>query len=83
MDREQLRPLLRQRPFQPFRVHLTDGRTFSIFDPSMNLLGPSFIKIGIVDPNEADGVCEYTEFVPLQLIERVDLVVGSPPTASS
>ena len=47
MKREDLQRLLRQRPFQPFRVLLRDGRTYEIKYPRMNLLAESFVKIGI------------------------------------
>jgi hypothetical protein len=81
MDRDKIQSLLRQRPFEPFRVHLTDGRTFAIHYPRMNLLGQTFIKIGIFDPQEPDPVCDHTEFVPLHLIDRLEML-SSPSVAS-
>jgi hypothetical protein len=83
MDRDKLQTLLRQQPFQPFCVYLTDGRSFPIRYPRMNLLGPTFIKIGVFDPNETDPICDYTEFVPLGLIDRLELLANSPPSVAS
>jgi hypothetical protein len=71
MEREELSRLLRQRPFQPFRVVLTDGRTFDVRYPEMNLLARLFIKIGIPEPGPSP-ICDHTEFVPLSQIVRVE-----------
>jgi len=73
MDHDELRTLLRRRPFQPFRVVVDDGRTYEVRYPYMNLLTPSYIKIGIP---EASGVpnpiADHTEFVRLSQIVRVE-----------
>jgi hypothetical protein len=36
MDRADLQRLLRQRPFQPFRLVLRDGRVYEVRNPRMN-----------------------------------------------
>ena len=78
MEREELHRRLRQRPFQPFRVVLKDGRTFDIQYPEMNLLARSYIKIGIPESGTPDPLCDHTEFVPLSQIARVE-----PPPATA
>jgi len=78
MEHDELHRLLRQRPFQPFRVVLKDGRTFDIRYPEMNLLARSYIKIGIPETAGPDPLCDYTEYVPLSQIARVD-----PPPATA
>src|SRR5436190_1510625 len=83
MVREQLRTLLRQRPFRAFRVHLTDGRVFDVRYPRMNLLAPTFIKIGIPESNGPDPMCEYTEYVPFTLIARIEEMNSSQPSATA
>ncbi len=73
MQRDTLREWLKRQPFQPFRVHLTDGRTYDIRFPRMNLLAQTFIKIGIPAPDiPSDMVCDHTEFVTLKEITRVE-----------
>src|SRR2546423_797033 len=66
---QELRQLLRQRPFQPFRVHLTDGRVFEIRYPDINLLGETFFSIGIPEPNVPDPFGEYSVLVTLDEIQ--------------
>jgi hypothetical protein len=73
MQRETLREWLKRQPFQPFRVHVSDGRTFDIRLPRTNLLAQSFIKIGIPEPDSTDPLsCDYTEYVPLAQITRLE-----------
>ena len=81
--RDQLQALLRQRPFRAFRVHLTDGRTFDVRYPRMNLLAESYIKIGIPESEGDDPVCDHTEYVPFKLIERIEEAAASQSSASS
>jgi hypothetical protein len=84
MDHSELHRLLRQKPFQPFRVVLSDGEAYEIRYPYMNLLAETFIKIGI--PVEGDTrprpSCDHTEFVWLKDIVRIDLLPSTPPVAS-
>ena len=77
MEREELQRLLRQRPFQPFRLLLLDGRTFEIRYPEMNLLAPSYIKVGVPEPGTANPICDHTEFVRLSQIARAELLPAS------
>ena len=73
MQRDTLREWLKRQPFQPFRVFLSDGRTFDVRHPRTNLLAQTFIKIGIPEPNSTDPwICDYTEFVPLTQITKVE-----------
>ena len=73
MTRETLREWLKRQPFQPFQVYLTDGRTFDVRYPRMNLLAYTFIKIGIPAPDiPSDMICDHTEHVRLDEIDRVE-----------
>jgi hypothetical protein len=79
MQRETLREWLKREPFQPFRVHLTDGRTFDIRSPRTNLLAQTFIKIGIPEPGSTDPwICDYTEYVSLAQIAKVEPLSSLP-----
>ncbi len=74
MEREQLQHLLRQKPFQPFRVFLRDGRTFDIRYPRMNLLARTYVNIGIPEAGTPLPLCDHTEFVRLSEIARVEML---------
>lgn len=54
MNPDQMRALLRKEPFEPFRLHLTDGRSFDIVYPRMNLVTDLRLVIGIPDPNDPE-----------------------------
>jgi hypothetical protein len=51
IGRRRMRPedpyrMLHQRPFQPFRIYLSDGHIFDIRYPKINMVGGSYIVIG-------------------------------------
>jgi hypothetical protein len=83
MEHDELQRLLKQRPFQPFRVYVRDGRKYDIYYPRMNLLARSFIKIGIPDPNLPEPICDHLEFVLLAEIVRVEPLPGTAPPLAS
>jgi hypothetical protein len=56
MERDKLREWLKRQPFQPFRVHVADGRKYDVRFPRMNLLAQTFIKIGIPAPDIASEI---------------------------
>ncbi len=80
---QEIRQLLRQRPFQPFRVYLTDGRVFEIRYPDINLLGESFFSIGIPEPNVPDPFGEYSVLVEVEDVQRVELINPTDSAASA
>jgi hypothetical protein len=81
-DWEELRRRLRERPFRPFRLHLVDGRVLDIRFPDLNLVGRSYIMVGIPEPNNPDPIGEYSVLVLLneirQLEELSDVAGASP-----
>jgi hypothetical protein len=79
MDREELQSWLRQQPFQPFRLCLSDGRSYEVRDPRINLLARSFIKVGIPGSGPAP-ICDHTEFVRLAQIAGLEPL---PPATNS
>jgi hypothetical protein len=83
MYHTELRRLLKQRPFQPFRVILMDGHFFDVRHPEMNQLARSFIKIGIPEATEPDPICDHLEFVSLTHIARVEPLPGPAASVSS
>jgi hypothetical protein len=50
MQPEEMRALLRARPFQPLRVRLTDQRTFDILYPHLALVTRPLFILGLADP---------------------------------
>lgn len=83
MIEDQLQNLLRRRPFQPFRLHLTDGRVFDIPYKGMTLLAQNYINIGIPISEGPHPICDHTEHVRLRLIDRIEESVEMPPPVAS
>jgi hypothetical protein len=76
MQREQIQELLKRRPFQPFRVHLTDGRACDVSYPGITLLSQYSLTIGFPEPDDPDPdpVYDRTEMVQLSQISRVGIL---------
>jgi len=45
-----VRERLDKRPFEPFRICLTDGRTYDITHPDLCMLGRNTVYVGVPDP---------------------------------
>lgn len=58
MRPDDLLQLLHTRPFQPFRVSLSDGRHFDVPHPEMAMVGRSTIHIGIPARDGLEGQIE-------------------------
>lgn len=79
MTYEEMQQLLRQKPFQPFRVFVGDGRVYDVRHPRMNLLFQTYIKIGIPALDLTPPACDHTEYVRLKDINRIEML---PPEVS-
>jgi hypothetical protein len=80
MRKDDISRLLRQQPFQRFRVHLTDGMVYEIRHPDMAIVTPSTMFIGVPAPGQTDGTAEHVEMVSLLHITRVEPVTtGAAP----
>ncbi len=83
MQPEKLYSLLHQRPFQPFRVYLTDGRILDVHHPEINMVGTTWIRIGIPIPNDLDPIADYSEKIPLTHIRAVESLPAASTMASN
>jgi hypothetical protein len=78
---EELSALLQRRPFRPFRVHLQDGRVFEVRYPDMNIVGTTFVLLGIPEANATDPFAEQMAMVELAQIRQLELAPPSAPVA--
>ena len=80
---EELKHLLRQRPFHPFRIHLDNGKILEVVCPEINLIGEDMSVIGITDPENPDPYSDDFEIVLMSQIRRVetDASPNAPATA--
>jgi hypothetical protein len=82
MRPEDLYDRLHKRPFEPFRIYLTDGREFDVRYPKINLVGVSYIIIGIPIPNDPDPIADHSIKIPLSLVRSVEPLTETPAGVS-
>jgi hypothetical protein len=69
-----VRVFLQDQPFQPFRITLTDGRTYEIRHPEFVMVGRSSLVIGFPAPGEADEAEPiYDRFVTVSLLHVMQM----------
>jgi hypothetical protein len=69
--------LLRAKPFEPFRIHLSDGSSFEVKHPELAIVERSKVIIGVPGPEGPNGPVERTIFCALVHINRVEPVDGA------
>jgi hypothetical protein len=82
MRPEDLRDRLRRRPFQHFRLILTDGRAFEVRHPELAMVGQSTVAIGLARPGRDEASSERLITVPLVDVLRIE-PAGSTPAPSA
>jgi hypothetical protein len=65
MRPEDVRAFLQQQPFQPFRLTLTDGRTYEVRHPELAMVGRSSMIIGLPAPGDPEPVYDRSVTVSL------------------
>ncbi len=76
MRPEELRNLLRRKPFMPIRLHLTDGTTYDVRHPEMAMLTRSTVDIGI-EKERGSGIADDVVYCSLVHIVRVENLNGN------
>ncbi len=77
MRPEDILTFLRARPFEPFRIHLSDGSEFEIRHPELAIVERSKVIVGVPGPLGPDGPVERSVFCALIHITRAERVDGS------
>ncbi len=70
--RELILKQLKQQPFQPFRLILSNGHTHDIKHPEMAWVSPYYILVGIPDPN-LDGPNAIIDEIMVSMIHIVEV----------
>src|SRR5439155_1447261 len=71
----------RKRPFEPFRIHLTDGTRYDVRHPVLVLVGERFIVVGLPRSDASAPLIERYETAALMHIVRLEPIdlPASPP----
>lgn len=77
MRPEDLHRFLRRRPFRPFRITLTDGRSYEIHHPELMMVGRSSAEVGIPSPRHREPTFERIVSVSLLHVMEVELLPES------
>jgi hypothetical protein len=80
---DQIIRLLRDRPFLPLRVHLTDGAVLEIRAPRQAIVGSTWLDIGIPDPRLPEGIYDHIRTIPLTAVARVEQDTASTASQGS
>ncbi len=76
MRPEDVRELLRRRPFQPFRMTLTDGRTYEVRHPELSVVGRSTVFVGFPAHDESEPI--YDRYAIVSLLHIMQLEPSGP-----
>ena len=77
MRPQDFREHLRTQPFRPFRVSLTDGRTYDVLHPELAMVGHSTVSIGLTRPNASEPVYDRVVTVSLLHVMQLEPIVPS------
>jgi hypothetical protein len=79
---EELRQTLRQQPFVPFRLILTDGVGYDIRHPDLMMVGKHSAMVGFTS-NPGQTFYERSVKVDLAHISRLEPLEAIPPSGSN
>ena len=75
MRSEDLRALLRQRPFRPFRIFVSDGATYDVTHPEIAIVLPGAVSIHLPASGGMTPLPHRLAFVSLLHISRVEVLI--------
>ncbi len=79
MAPEELAGAVRNRPFIPFRVTLTEGSTYDIRHPELCMAGRRSAIIGIAAPNDPDRLFDRSVTIDLLHIVKIEPIELTAP----
>jgi len=72
----------RHQPFQPFRLHLSNGRTYDVRHPELVLVGRTTMLIGKPAPDLPLPTFDDYTIVTLLQINDIELMPPAAPTGA-
>jgi hypothetical protein len=68
---------LHRRPFEPFRIHLTDGTVYEIMHPELVLVGRRSAVIGVTDVRQSPPFYDRAATIALVHVVRLEAIDGA------
>ena len=69
--------MLRSKPFQPFRISLSDGNQYEVRHPDNAIVSRSTVLVGVPGPRGPDGPAERVVTCALMHITRMEVLNGA------
>jgi hypothetical protein len=69
--------LIQQRPFEPFRLYLSDGAVFEVRHPELAMVGRSTVTVGIPSKDSQEPVYDHLVKCTLVHITRTEPINGT------
>ena len=69
--------LLRARPFEPFRIFMSDGKQYEVRHPEMAIVTRSTVHVGVPGLRGPDRPVQRVETCALLHITRMELIDGA------
>jgi len=79
MTQQDMRDLIGADPFQPFRLHLVDGKSMRVPHPDFVIATPS---MAVVAAELSRGIPGEVSLVPYEHIARIELLPRKAPKTS-
>ena len=73
--------VLRARPFQPFKISLSDGQQYEVRHPDNAIVSRSTVLVGVPGARGPDGPAERVVTCALVHITRMEVLNGTSATA--
>ncbi len=83
MGPEEMYVLLRAQPFRPFRIHLSNGRTFDVRHPELAMVGVATVLIGRPAANHELPTFDWYDTVALGHINNIEQLPVPAPASSN
>ncbi len=75
MRPQDFRDYLRKQPFEPFRLTLTDGRSYDVLHPELAMVGHSTVAVGLARADAAEPVYDRLVTISLLHIMQIEQIV--------
>ena len=83
MGQDEILQLLRTRPFEPFRMFLSNNQTNDVRHPDMAIATPSAVFVGIPASSAPKEAAQEVEFVSLHHVVKVEFLGAVAASGSS
>jgi hypothetical protein len=77
---QEIRDLLKKQPFRPFRIHMSNGKSYDVQHPELALVTRSEIVVSQPVPGSADPMGEGIHLVSVLHINSIEILPKSNGT---